>query len=464
MTDKANLQLALEQARSRRDEQLAALQDYLRIPSISTQPQHRDDIYRAAAWLAQFMTDSGLHNARVVETGGHPAVYGEWLENPGAPTVLVYGHYDVQPIDPIELWHHDPFGAEVVGDRIYARGASDNKAQHFSHVEAVRAILDATGSLPLNLKFLIDGEEEIGSPVLPSFVAEHTEMLAADSVIVSDGGMIRPGQPTLNHALRGVADFEVHVSGPARDLHSGSHGGAVHNPAQALAEMISKLHDDQGRVAVPGFYDQVVELTGEERALLAERDYDEAQWREDTGAPAPWGEVGYSILERRTVRPTLEVNGIWGGYTGPGMKTVLPAEAHAKLTTRLVARQDPARIQKLVAEHIMALAPPTVRVTVDTGAASAAAVTAYDGPEVQAAMAAQRAVWGVEPVLNRNGGSLPILATFQEVLGAPFLALPLGLDDNRHAPDEHYGLEYLYKGIETAIRYYYNYAEETKKH
>jgi acetylornithine deacetylase/succinyl-diaminopimelate desuccinylase-like protein len=309
--------------------------------------------------------------------------------------------------------------------------------------------------VPVNVKFCFDGEEEIGSPSLEPFVMVNRDLLAADSILISDGPMLSAGQPTIDYALRGVVMAEIRVSGPRRDLHSGNYGGAVHNPAQAVAEIVAWLHDENGRVTIPGFYDNVLPLSDAERELLEQVPYPVQQWQEETGAPQLWGEAEYSLLERMTARPTCEVNGIWGGFSGNGSKTVLPAEAGAKITMRLVAKQEPGRIAQLFKEYVLSLVPDTVRVTVTTGAASAAAVTPFDSPQIAAAAKAYEVGWGAKPILSRAGGSLPILDAFQRELGIPFVLMPFGLDDNRHSPNEHYHLDHFYKGIDTAIHYYY---------
>lgn len=450
------LQAALAHAQGNHEFYLSQLCDFLRLPSISTLPEYRAAIWQTAEWLVQEMGRIGLHKARIIETAGHPIAYAEWLgAGSEVPTVLVYGHYDVQPPDPIELWESPPFEPTFRDSKLYARGASDNKAQMFSQLKAVESILAATGTVPVNVKFCFDGEEEIGSPSLEPFVMANRDLLAADSVLVSDGPMLSAGQPTIDYALRGVVMAEIRVTGPRRDLHSGNYGGAVHNPAQAVAEIVARLHDENGRVTIPGFYDNVLPLSDAEHELLEQVPYPVQQWQEETGAPQPWGEAEYTLPERMTARPTCEVNGIWGGFSGNGSKTVLPAEAGAKITMRLVAKQEPGRIAQLFKEYVLSLVPDTVRVTVTTGAGSAAAVTPFDSPQIAAAAKAYEVGWGAKAILSRAGGSLPILAAFQRELGIPFVLMPFGLDDNRHSPNEHYHLDHFYKGIDTAIHYYY---------
>ncbi|MFC1936286.1 dipeptidase [Chloroflexota bacterium] len=450
------MQNAIQYAKDNREAFLAQLIEFLSIPSISTLPEHKADVERAAEWLAAEMRRIGLENVQVIETSGNPVVFGQRLDaGPGAPTVLIYGHYDVQPVDPLEAWESPPFEPQLRDGRVYARGASDNKSQHFSHLKAVEAILETAGKLPLNLKFCIDGEEEVGSPSVPELLESHLELLACDSILISDGAMAGEDQPSIEYALRGIVDFDVLVYGPGRDLHSGSYGGTVHNPAQAVSEIVAALHDKDGRVTIPGFYDDVAPLSEHERETLARVPFDEAQWRVDTGAPRPWGEAEYSLLERMTARPTCEVNGIWGGFSGEGMKTIIPAEAGVKISMRLVAEQDPDKIAASFERYVGELAPDTVLVEVVHHTGCRAAVSAYDGPETEAAAEAYRHVWENEAVISRAGGSLPIVAEFQRNLKAPFVLMPLGLDDNRHSPNEHYRLDYYEKGVETAIRYYY---------
>ncbi len=435
---------------------LEELQDYLRIPSISTLPEHRKDVERAAAWAARNMQAAGLQNVRLLEIeNSSPYVYGEWLGLPAGMTILLYGHYDCQPVDPLALWDRDPFGAAIEDGRIWARGASDNKGQHFAHLKAIESILSSSGSLPVNLKVLLEGEEEIASPHIEPFLTANQATLSADSGIISDGAMIAPGRPSIDYGLRGVAALEVWIHGPARDLHSGSFGGTVLNPAQALAQILAALHHPDGTVAVPGFYEGVREISSEERELLAQTGFTEAGWRDLTGAPAPWGERDFSLRERIGARPTLEINGVWGGFQGEGVKTVIPASAGAKISMRLVPDQDPQGAIGLLKEYILKLAPPQVRVEIFNQGGCHPALMPVDSAEIKAAAAALEETWGVSPVYNRAGGSLPVVTAFQRILGAPFVLVPFGLDDNRHSPNEHLGLDYFHKGIETAIRYYF---------
>ncbi len=432
---------------------LNELCDWLRIPSISTLPQHKEDVERAAAWLARKLTAVGLENVEQVRTGGHPIVYGDWLHaGPDAPTLLVYGHYDVQPADPLELWTSPPFEPSVRGDDLFARGASDDKGQLFAHVAAVQALLATSGSLPVNVKFVVEGEEEDGSQALMAYVPAATQKLAADACLISDTHMLSPQQPLIIYGLRGMWAGEITVRGPAQDLHSGMFGGAVHNPNQALCELLARLHDAEGRVTVPGFYDRVEPLSGHERAALARVPYDDETLLKESGAPAVWGEPGFSATERIGARPTLEINGMWGGFTGDGFKTVIPAEAHAKVSCRLVPDQDSAAIGPMIERFLTEIAPPTVDVSVQTRGHAPATVVPLDVPEIGAASRAFKRVFGADPVFSREGGSIPVATVFQEALSIPILLMGLGLpDDNLHAPNEKLHLPNLYRGIRVGI-------------
>jgi acetylornithine deacetylase/succinyl-diaminopimelate desuccinylase-like protein len=454
------LDATLDYIHTNRPNFLNQLIEFLRIPSISTLPEHRPDVQRAAEWLAADMRRIGLQQVAVLPTSGNPVAYGEWLgAGPDAPTVLLYGHYDVQPVDPLALWQTPPFEPMMQDGRLYARGASDNKAQHFAHLKAIEAMLATTGRLPINIKVMIDGEEEVGSPSLESFAVENRERLAADSLLISDGPMVAPDQPSIVYAMRGVISMDVRVRGPRRDLHSGIYGGSVLNPAQVVAEIVAALHEPSGRVAIPGFYDQVIPLSAEEKALLNRIANTLPTWQEETGLQTPWGEPEYTLLERVSARPTCEVNGIWGGYQGEGSKTIIPAEAGVKITMRLVAAQNPAHIARLFTDYVMGLVPAGVQVEIKQWDGSAAAVTPYNSPQIEAARRALHAAWGIEPVISRLGGSLPIVETLQRELGGiPYVLIPFGLDDNRHSPNEFFRLDYLWRGIETAVHYHYHLA------
>ena len=437
---------------------IAQLQEYLRIPSISTLTEHKPDIERASRWIATEMRRIGLENVQIFPTDGHPFVFAERTDDPNAQTVLIYGHYDVQPVDPLDKWDREPFSAEIADGKIWARGASDNKGQHFAHLKAIESILATEGKLPVSIKVLLEGEEESGSGEIDPFLLANKRLLQADSGLISDGAM-HPGQPLLAYGLRGVVAMEIYVQGPGRDLHSGSYGGTVLNPIQALAEIIGQLHDKTGRVIIPGFYDRVRTLAEQERELLSQAGYTLDQWQKDTGAWHPWGEPDFTLLERIGARPTCEINGIWGGFQGEGVKTVIPSIANAKVTMRLVPHQDPGEIARLFSEHIERISPKQVKVEVFHHSGSWPSLMPVDSPEIKAAALALEETWSKKPVFTLGGGSLPVVAAFQRLLSVPFVLMPFGLDDNRHSPNEHLGLEYFEKGIETAIRYYYHLAE-----
>ncbi len=450
---------AYEYATAHESDFLEQLQALLRIPSVSTSSEHAGDVRRAAEWLRAHLEQIGLRNVELIETPEHhPLVYAEWLQaGPDAPTVLVYGHYDVQPADPDGgEWTKtaDPFQPTIADGNIYARGATDDKGQAFAQLKALESLL-AAGALPVNVKVLLEGEEESGSEAIEQYVRAHPDRLACDVVVVSDSHILSLDQPSILSGLRGIVALEVTVSGPKSDLHSGMYGGAVHNPAQALAEILAALHDDCGRVTVPGFYDDVRELSLEERAELAKVPYTAEKLAEETGVPAPWGEHGYRLHERTGIRPTLEINGLTAGWQGEGSKTIIPQKASAKITCRLVPNQDPARIGQLVADYIAELTPPTVTSAVEVGHTGMWAEADLRSPYMEAAARAYAFGFGKRPVFTREGGSIPIVATFQSVLGAPVILMGFGLpDDNLHAPDEKLSLECFRRGIRTAIKFY----------
>jgi len=447
--NRSELDSYLQDVRAR---QLAELCEWLRIPSISTLPQHRADVEQAAGWLAQKMTASGLENVEIIKTSGHPLVYGDWLHAAGAPTILMYGHYDVQPVDPLALWTSPPFAPTVRGDNLFARGASDDKGQTFVHIAALEALLATRGTLPVNVKFVVEGEEEDGSQALMAYVPTATEKLAADVCLISDTHMLTPDQPLLIYGLRGMWAGEVTVRGPARDLHSGMYGGAVHNPNQALCELLAQLHDETGRVTVPGFYDDVQPLDDQERAALAQVPYGEEELLAESGVPMAWGEPAFTVTERVGARPTLEINGIWGGFIGDGFKTVIPAEAHAKVSCRLVPHQHSAAIGALLERYLQQIAPPTVQVTVRTRQHAPATMVPLDVPEVEAVARAYERTFGARPVFSREGGSIPVATLVQETLNIPILFMGFGLpDDNLHAPNEKLHLPNFYRGIRASI-------------
>jgi len=424
--------------------------DFLRIPSVSAEPAHREDVRRCAEWLAARFREAGLA-AAAEETGGHPAVVAEWRGAPGAPTVLVYGHYDVQPAEPLEVWTSPPFEPTVRDGNVVARGATDDKGQLFCHVAAVQAHLAVRGRLPVNVVFLIEGEEESGSAHLERFIETNRERLACDAVVVSDSSQFAPGIPALGYGLRGLVYLQVTLRGPARDLHSGSFGGAVRNPANALAGMLAALHDGHGRVAVPGFYDAVRPLEDWEREAFSRLPFDEEAFHRDLDVDALPGEEGFSVLERVWARPTLDVNGLWSGYTGEGAKTVLPALASAKLSCRLVPDQDPERVAQLVEERLQALTPAGCRVEIQRLHGARPVLLPVEAPAIQAAAAALRRGFGAEPVFIREGGSIPVVEAFQRLLGTPVVLLGFGRPDDRaHGPDEKLNLDDFRKGIRTS--------------
>ena len=423
-------------------EALEGLCAFLRLPTVSTLPEHAGDIRRGADWLADRFRAIGMHNIRLMETNGHPTVYADHLEAPGKPTVLIYGHYDVQPPDPLDLWTTPPFDPQVRGDRLYARGASDDKGQVWLHVLAIEALLKTTGRLPVNVRFLIEGEEEIGSPGIVELLAEHKNALASDLVVVSDTSFFAPGVPSISCGLRGLASLEIHVEGARRDLHSGEFGGAVANPVHALSALIASLHSPDGRVAVQGFYDGVREASAAERGEFARLPFDERGWLSAIGLAEGFGEPGYTTLERTWIRPTLEVNGMYGGFQGAGTKTIIPSAAQAKLTCRLVPDQDPTQVKQAIFRHLQAHCPPGVRLKIVDGEGAPSSVISADSPYVQAAARALAKAFGREPVLTRTGGSIPVVPAFTGELGAPVVLMGFGLpDDQLHAPDESFSLE-----------------------
>jgi acetylornithine deacetylase/succinyl-diaminopimelate desuccinylase-like protein len=439
----------------RRHDILAELIAFGAIPSVSTDPAFAPHMARAAEWVAAAVRAAGPFDVQLMETGGHPAVYAEWLGAPGRPTVLVYGHYDVQPPDPLDKWTSPPFTPTLREGRLYARGVSDDKGPMLIPIAVAEAFFAASGSLPVNLKLLIEGEEEVGSAHLGPFIAAHRDLLAADVAISADGAMWRISEPSLTVSSRGLCGLELTVTAAGKDLHSGRHGGGVANPLHALASLVASLHDDSGRVTVPGFYDDVRELSPEERQAIAALPYDERAYLAHVGAPAPFGESGYSTLERQWTRPTLEVNGMWGGYQGPGQKTVIPCEAHAKITCRLVPNQDPAAIAGLVARRLEAVAPSGTRVSVtvsDHGARAAS--IASDHFALAAADAALTGTYGVSPLVVRMGGTVPISELFQRHLGLDTVFFSFSTaDEDFHAPNEFFRVHRLHEGLEAWARY-----------
>ncbi len=431
-----------------RDRYVEELKAYLAIPSISALPEHAADVRRCAEWTAGEMNRIGLQHVRLIETPGNPVVYGDWLEAAGAPTILFYGHYDVQPVDPVELWESPPFEATVRDNEIYARGAADDKGQVFMHLKAIEAHLKQNGRLPVNIKLIIEGEEEVGSANLDNFIKAHKDELQADLVVISDSGMFDRGVPSICYGLRGLAYFQIDMRGTKSDLHSGSFGGAVANPAMVLSQVLAQMKDRSGKVRIPGFYDQVRELTAEERAQWKQLPFNERRYAKELGAPRLFGESGYSTLERVWARPTFEVNGLLSGFTGDGAKTVIPAVAMAKVSMRLVPDQDPDTIAPLFEAYLRKVTPKTVAVSVTRMHGGKPWMTGFDSRFVQAAGRAIEKGFGKTPVFTREGGSIPVVATFQEVLGLPSVLFGVGLpDENAHAPNEKLDLGNFHGGI-----------------
>lgn len=436
---------------------LHELKDFLRIPSVSTVSRHAEDMHRAATFLEQSLSTIGLDQVKLLPTEGYPLVYGEKIMRKNLPTVLVYGHYDVQPAAPYELWHTDPFEPVIKDEKIYARGASDNKGQIYMHIKALETLL-ATQQLPCNVKILIEGEEERGSGGLANFLKDsnNRELLDADVLLVSDTALFSLEQPSITTGLRGLVYCEVSVTGPKRDLHSGLYGGTVANPIHALCQMIAALHDAQRRITIPGFYDYVQPLSAQERATLAQIPFERSAYQNQLGIATVVGEHGYSTLERKGVRPSLDVNGIWGGYTDEGAKTVLPAKAHAKLSMRLVPNQDAMEIVQQFTHYFKNLAPEGVEADVKViYAGSNAMVINQDSLALRAAEKAFEEVWKRRPLYTRDGGSIPIVAQCKEALGCDILLMGFGLDsDAIHAPNEHFGLHNFFKGLDTTLAFY----------
>jgi acetylornithine deacetylase/succinyl-diaminopimelate desuccinylase-like protein len=443
-------------ARQNRPLYLVQLFDFLRIPSVSTQPEHDEDTRRAADWLADSMAIAGLENIRVITTDRHPIVYGDWLHaGPDAPTVLIYGHYDVQPAEPLEKWDSPPFEPVLQDDFILARGASDDKGQLFVHLKSVEAYLQTDGRLPINVKFIIEGEEEVGSRNLHEFITQSAEFLAADSALISDTSILAPDQPALVYGLRGNCHLLMDITGPVRDLHSGSYGGGIDNPLNALAHLIAKLKDERGHITIPGFYDRVRPLSVEERELLATFPLDEGNWLSETGSPEVWGEPEYTLTERISARPTLDITGMIGGYTGPGTKTILPSSAHAKISMRLVPDQDPQEIARLFETYVRQVIPQSVTVDIKRYGVSNPVLIDRDTPPMRAAAAAYEAAFNRAPVFMREGGSIPVVSQFERDLGLPTILMGFGLPGDRiHSPNERFYLPNFYTGIETSIRYF----------
>ena len=447
---------ALAYARQHRDAFVTDLKELLRIPSVSTLPECVPDMQRAAEWVARHLTERGFENVRVFPTAKHPIVYGENLRaGAGKPVLLAYGHYDVQPAEPLEPWTTGAFEPTQRGENLYARGASDMKGQVVCLLKAIESLVRTGGAtLPVNLKVMIEGEEEIGSPSLPAFLKVHKQLLACDVCLNGDGGIVAADAPSITYALRGLAYFELRLSGPATDLHSGIFGGAIHNPANVLAKLIADMHDREGRITLPGFYTQVRSLDPEERESFRKIPQPDAWWLKATGAPALFGESGYTSYERATARPTLDVNGLWSGFTGAGSKTVLPAQAAAKISMRLVPDQDPLEVKTSFEQFLRERCPPTVKWDLKYMAGCRAPITDRHSKWVKAGVAALQAVWNTEVLFTRIGGTVPVVGYIQDLLSVESLLLGFGLpDDNLHAPNEKLHLPTFHRGVETYVRF-----------
>jgi len=437
--------------------------ELLRIPSVSADRAYQPHVQRAADWLTEFLRGFGLPAAQI-PTDGHPIVYAEWLQAPGAPTILVYGHYDVQPPDPLHEWTTPPFEPTRRHGNLYARGATDDKGQMLTHLLSARAWLQTAGKLPVNLKFLIEGEEEVGSEHLEPFIAAHLPRLACDVVVISDTSMFGPTQPAITTGLRGISYHELRLTGPKQDLHSGVFGGAVTNPANALVKMLAALSDAQGRVQIPGFYDDVQELTAGERSAMQALPFDEEKFKRQLGLAALTGEAGYTTLERRWVRPTYDINGLTSGYQGEGAKTVLPARASAKFSFRLVPHQDPQKVASSLKTFLESLLPPGLTMELQNFHGAPGVVVSQDSPFVQAAVQAIEEGFGKRPVFMREGGSIPVVATFRKQLGVETLLLGWGLDDdNTHSPNEKFCLADFHRGIRSSAHLWQHLADLPRK-
>ncbi|MCA0383615.1 MAG: dipeptidase [Bacteroidetes bacterium] len=446
-----------------KDRFLNELLDLLRIPSVSARSEHKTDMEACAEAVKARLLEAGADSVTIYPTEGHPIVYGEKITDPSLPTVLVYGHYDVQPADPLELWHSGPFEPTIKDGKIYARGACDDKGQFYMHVKALET-MHHNGGLPTNVKFIIEGEEEIGSPNLATFVKANKELLACDVILISDTAMISLDTPSIDVGVRGLTYVEVEVTGPNRDLHSGVYGGAVANPATILCQLIASMHDENNHITILGFYDDVLVATEAERAKMAEAPFDEEEYKNDLGVKSLWGEKGYSTNERTGIRPTLEVNGIWGGYTGEGSKTVLPSKAFAKVSCRLVPNQSSHKIEAMLMEHFKKIAPDYVQVEVRPHHGGEPYVTPIDSIPYKAAAAAIVETFGKEPIPVRGGGSIPICALFEQELGVKIVFMGFGLDsDNLHSPNEKFNIDNYYKGIETIPYFHKHFAEMMKQ-
>ncbi|TDL33056.1 dipeptidase [Jeotgalibacillus sp. S-D1] len=448
---------------SNRKKHLAQLTEWLSIPSVSSLSEHKEDTLKGAEWVTRSLEEIGMENIQLYPTDGHPVVYAEWLHAKDKPTVLIYGHYDVQPVDPLHLWETPPFEPAIRDNKIYARGATDDKGQTFMHLKAIEAIMETQGELPVNIKFLIEGEEEIGSVNLPAFVEQHQELLSSDVIVISDTGMQEKGRPAICYGLRGLAGIQINLKGAKGDLHSGLYGGAVQNALHALVTLLDSFRDENGVIQVDRFYDKVEGLTEEEKAAYEELHFSDEALKEELAVNELFGEHGHTTLERMWVRPTLEINGLWGGFQGEGIKTVLPNEAHAKITCRLVPNQDPDEIVELLTRHVNAHTPPGVTATVTPFDKGAPYVTPYDHPAIQAAGRSYEKVYGVPTQFIRGGGSIPIVAVFDQILQKPIVLMGFGLPgENFHAPNEHFHLENFDQGLRVIADYFNELASALK--
>ena len=436
------------------------LKEFLKIPSISTDPAHKKDIKKCAHFVKTKLQDAGLNNVKVIKTEGHPLIYGEWLKAKGKPTVLIYGHYDVQPVDPIELWDTPPFEPTIKSNKIFARGATDDKGQVYMHIKSVEAYLETVGSLPVNVKFIIEGEEEVGSESLEKFISKNKSLLKCDAVLISDTALYDVGTPTLTYGLRGLCYMEVEVIGPQKDLHSGTFGGAVDNPINVLADMISKLKDKNGKITIPNFYDDVMTLTKKERENFKKLKFSDKKFAKEVGVKQLHGEKGYTTLERLWARPTLGCNGIIGGFIGDGAKTVLPSKVKAKISMRLVPNQDPLKIAKLFEKHIKTLTPNTVKVNVKHLHGANPAIIPLEDKSTIAASKAMEKAFGKKIVFMREGGSVPIVPVFAKQLNASVVLMGLGLNtENLHSPNEHFNLTHFQLGIKCSAYFFDEFAK-----
>lgn len=445
----------LDYIESNQNAYVEELKDFLRIPSISADPKHKQNVERCAQYVSDQMRKIGLNNIQIFPTDGHPIVYGEWLGAPGMPTVLYYGHYDVQPVDPLNLWHSGPFEPVIKDGYIYARGSSDDKGQVFMNFKSVEAHMKINGKLPVNVKYIIEGEEEVGSNNLDKFIAAHTDMLKADIVLISDTSFFADEMPSIAYGLRGLCYMEIEMTGPNRDLHSGVYGGAVANPVNELATLIAKLKDKNGKITIPGFYDKVRPLTKKEKDAYKRLPFKRKEYLAELGIKDTFGEKGYSILEQVSGRPTLDCNGIWGGYQGEGAKTVLPSKAGAKISMRLVPNQTPEAVAKLFEKHVKKLCPKTMQIRVTTLHGAYPAITDITTKEITAAANALEKVFKKKPLFAREGGSIPVVATFEKLLGLKSVLMGFGLDsDAIHSPNEHFKLANFHRGIKSTALFF----------